>query len=161
LAPAGSAARQRSSYARRVPSSARRPPALRVRILLLCVGCVLMLAAAGAPPAHSAEVGAGSAFSELSSGAGSETGTSATKTVTAAETSTGTSKTVILLALVAAVILLSGIAFVIVRDARRVAPATEADLVEVEERSAHDAAVRLRKRRAKAKAARKQRKRTR
>jgi hypothetical protein len=124
-----------------------------------------MLAAAGAPPAHSAEVGAGNAFSELSSGSGSEASTSATKTVTAARTSTetnkGTSRNVILLALVAAVIVLSGIAFVIVRDARRVAPATEADLAEVEARSAHDAAVRLRKRRAKAKAARKQRKRTR
>jgi len=124
-----------------------------------------MLAATGAPPAHSAEVGGSNAFSELSSGAGSEAGTTATKTVTAAgtstQTTTGPSKILILLALVAAVILLSGIAFVIVRDARRVAPASEADLAEVEARSAHDAAVRLRKRRAKARAARKQRKRTR
>ena len=49
--------------------------------------------------------------------------------------------------------------FVIVRDARRVAPANEADVIEA--RSAHDTAVRLRKRRAKAKAARQQRKRNR
>jgi hypothetical protein len=133
--------------------------------MLLCVGCVLMLGAAGAPSAHSAEVGGGSAFNELSAGSGAEATTSTTKTVTAPKASTeankGTSKSLILLAGAAAVILLSGIAVVIVRDARRIAPATEADLVEVEARSAHDAAVRLRKRRAKAKAARKQRKRTR
>ena len=67
----------------------------------------------------------------------------------------------ILLALVAAVVLLSGIAFVIVRDARRVAPATEADLLDAEARSNHNAGRALRKRRAKAKAARQQRKRNR
>ncbi|HEX7609536.1 MAG TPA: hypothetical protein VF380_02585 [Solirubrobacteraceae bacterium] len=148
-----------------MPSSARRSPALRLRHLFLCVGCALLLGAASAPPAISAEATGGNAFSELAAGAGSEANTPTTKTITATktstETTTGTSKTVILLALVAAVILLSAIAFVIVRDARRVAPATEADLAEGEARSAHDAAVKLRKRRAKAKAARKQRKRTR
>ena len=56
--------------------------------------------------------------------------------------------------------LLSGIAFVIARDARRVAPATDADLAEARVRR-RDPAVTLRKRRAKAKAARQQRKRNR
>ena len=65
----------------------------------------------------------------------------------------------ILLAGAAAALLLAGIAFVIVRDARRFAPANDADVIEA--RSAHDTAVRLRKRRAKAKAARQQRKRNR
>ena len=69
------------------------------------------------------------------------------------------SKSVIVLALVAAVLLLIAIAFVIVRDARRHAPEGDPQLTEAG--AAHDATVRLRKRRAKAKAARQQRKRNR
>ena len=80
------------------------------------------------------------------------TSTSATST-----TETSNSHTLILFAMVAAVVLLSGIAFVIVRDARRVAPAVDAEVTEA--RSNRDTALMLRKRRAKAKAARQQRKR--
>ncbi|HEY2216414.1 MAG TPA: hypothetical protein VGH21_02895 [Solirubrobacteraceae bacterium] len=58
-----------------------------------------------------------------------------------------------------AIVLLIAIASVIVRDARSVAPASDPQVAEA--RSAHDAAAVLRKRRAKAKAARRQRKRNR
>jgi hypothetical protein len=59
----------------------------------------------------------------------------------------------------AAIILLCGIGFVIVRDARRVAPAAEFEAAAG--RSARDNAARQAKRRAQAKAARQQRKRNR
>ncbi len=65
----------------------------------------------------------------------------------------------VLPAVVIGALLLMGIAFVIVRDARRVAPATEGELVEGSTPRHSEAA--LRKRRAKAKAARRQRKRNR
>ena len=84
------------------------------------------------------------------------TETTATTATTATEHDTN-SKGTILLAVAAAIVLLGGIAFVIVRDARRVAPATDGQLAEG--RSGHDPAVMMRKRRAKAKAARQQRKR--
>jgi len=54
-------------------------------------------------------------------------------------------------------VLLLGIAFLIVRDARRVAPASD----EMQTGGSRDPAARLRKRRAQAKAARRQRKRNR
>jgi hypothetical protein len=54
------------------------------------------------------------------------------------------------------VLLLGAIAFLIIRDARGVAPVSDPQLAEA--RSARDSAVALRKRRAKAKAARRQRK---
>ena len=56
---------------------------------------------------------------------------------------------------------MSVIAYVIVRDARRRAPVDDEDVDAKEARAAHDQSVRLQKRRAKAKAARAQRKRTR
>ena len=104
-------------------------------------------------------------FSELATGGGSSgeeparTKTTATNTNarTGTETSTN-SRTLILVAIGAAVVLLAGIAFVIVRDARRVAPAVDGDVVEA--RSGHNPAS-LARRRAKAKAARRQRKRNR
>jgi hypothetical protein len=91
-----------------------------------------------------------------------ETQTSTTSTSTStrnSESGSSTSRTLILVALGAAVVLLSGIGFVIVRDARRVAPAGDADLDGG--RGGRDTAARMRKRRAKAKAARQQRKRNR
>jgi hypothetical protein len=89
-----------------------------------------------------------------------ETKTSTTSTTTSTSTSEPTnSHTVILLVVAAAIVLLSGIAFAIVRDARRVAPATEQEMIQGS--SASETAARLRKRREKAKAARKQRKRNR
>jgi hypothetical protein len=99
----------------------------------------------------------GNSFNELSQKAQAEEQT----TSTAATTETGTtetknSKTTIFIAVGAALVLLVGIAYVIVRDARRVAPAT--DPAEIEARAVRDNAVQMRARRAKAKAARQQRK---
>ena len=64
-----------------------------------------------------------------------------------------------MIALIAAVLLLMVIAFVIIRDARRVAPVSESELSGGT--SARDQAARHASRRAKAKAARRQRKRNR
>ena len=150
-----------SRYARDVPSRLR-PVSLnlRPRACALCLAAVLALAAAGTvvPGALAANLGNGGALSQLTEGEPEETKTSTTSTSTSSSEPTN-NHTVILLALAAAVLLLSGIAFVIVRDARRVAPATEREMIQGS--SASDTAVQLRKRRAKAKAARKQRKRNR
>jgi hypothetical protein len=103
----------------------------------------------------------GGAFNELSQGAQQET----TPTTTATETngtttaSTSNSKKTVLIIIAVAVLLLVAIAYVIVRDARRMAPAGDPQVAEA--RSAHDSAATLRKRRAKGKAARQQRKRNR
>lgn len=106
-----------------------------------------------------AAVSSEGAFNQLSEAATKES-TQTQKTETTGTTEkTSNSKKTIIIALVAAVVLLSAIAYVIVRDARRVAPAGDPQLVEA--RSAHDQAAQLRKRRAKAKAARRQRRRTR
>jgi hypothetical protein len=122
---------------------------------------MLALAGAGAvaPASIAANLGNGGALNQLTEGEPEETKTSTTSTTSSTSTSATNNHTVILLALAAAVLLLSGIAFVIVRDARRVAPATEREMIQGS--SASDTAVQLRKRRAKAKAARKQRKRNR
>ncbi len=125
---------------------------------MLTLSALLALLSVGAPAAMSASLETGGALSELTQGGQEETNTSTTST-TGTSSSNTNSKSVILLALAAAALLLAGIAFVIVRDARRVAPASEADVIEA--RSAHDTAVKMRKRRAKAKAARQQRKRNR
>jgi hypothetical protein len=126
---------------------------------LACV-CALAPAALLAPDAM-AEGVVGNSFSELtrkSEEASATTATTAANT-TSSESNSNTSKVLILVALGAAVVLLSGIGFVIVRDARRVAPAGEADLGDA--RASRDTAAQMRKRRAKAKAARQQRKRNR
>ncbi len=117
------------------------------------------MAFAPAASAAGAPVG-GSSLQELAeTPEASTTTTSTASTTSSTESSTTNDQKTILIAIVAAVILLSGIAYVIARDARRVAPATDADLAEG--RSGKDPAVTLRKRRAKAKAARQQRKRNR
>jgi H+/Cl- antiporter ClcA len=144
-----------------VPSFVRASGCPPIRLSLLGICVALVLCGGSASVAAATSVSPGTSFSELTSGQ-NEPQTTPTNTVTTASTSTETnsnSQTLIIVALAAAVLLLSGIAFVIVRDARRVAPA--ADLDAIEARSGHDAAVRLRKRRAKAKAAKRQRKRTR
>lgn len=117
-----------------------------------CAALLLGVCATGAPVAH----GAGNAFSELTESA--QTTTTATAKTSSEGSSDSNSTGVIVIALVAAVLLLSGIAFVIVRDARRVAPAGENGLGG---RGSRDPAARARQRRAKAKAARQQRKRNR
>jgi hypothetical protein len=118
----------------------------------------MAVAGASAPAAMSASPLSGSgALTELTEGA--QTTPTQTATTTATATETTNSKSVIILALVAAFALLIGIAFVIVRDARRVAPVTDSQLSEGG--SARDSTARFERRRAKAKAARRQRKRNR
>jgi hypothetical protein len=126
----------------------------------LCLCAVMTLACAGAvvPVAASAALG-GNAFNELAEGQQETTTTNTTTTAASTESSSGSNSTVIAIAIVAAVVLLAGIVFVIVRDARKVAPAGDGLLGEG--RGARDSAARLRKRRARAKAARQQRKRNR
>lgn len=113
-----------------------------------------------APGALAAGIGGGSALSELTEGAPESTETTSTAT-TAASTSaqSGISSSILVAGVGAAAVLLIGIMFVIFRDMRRVAPAGEADLLEGANARHSQAA--LRKRRAKAKAARRQRKRNR
>jgi hypothetical protein len=121
----------------------------------------LTLAASAMPVAVAAGLNPGSSFSELAGG-GQETSTTPTtpKTKTSSTSTEPTnSHSIALVALGAAVVLLCGIAFVIARDARKVAPA--GDVEAMERGSARDSAARLRRRRSKAKAARQQRKRNR
>jgi uncharacterized protein HemX len=125
-------------------------------MLCLCALLALGSAAAHAPAAMSA--GLSNPLGELSERESTTTPTKTTATTTESSSSSNSS-TVVVLALLAAGALLVGIAFVIVRDARRVAPVTDAELGEGG--SARDSAARLRRRRAKAKAARQQRKRNR
>jgi hypothetical protein len=111
-------------------------------------------------PAALAAPAEGQALQELTGGSPATETTPTTSTSSTTTTSSNSnSRTTILLALGGAVLLLCAIGFVIARDARRVAPATDAELAE--SRSRHDPAVMLRKRRAKAKAARQARKRNR
>lgn len=115
--------------------------------------------------ALAANAASGNAFSELTEG-GQQASTATTpttpKTVSTASTTT-TSNTntsgVLLLGLIAAGALITGIAFMILRDARRVAPVPDGQMAAG--RPARDVAAMMRKRRAKAKAARRQRKRNR
>jgi hypothetical protein len=119
-----------------------------------------VLGAIGTPAAHSAGLGGGGALHELTESQ-PETTTTAT-TSKSASTSSGeptNSQKTIFLALGAAVLLLGAIAIVIARDARRVAPAGDPDAIERE--SSRGSAAQLRRRRAKARAARQQRKRNR
>ena len=126
------------------------------------MAAVLALAGGSVPAATAAgTLGGNSSFNELTKEGQTEATTTGTATTgeTKAATEPANSSRTILLALGAAVLLLSAIAFVIVRDARRVAPAGDSELIEG--RSARDQAAQLRRRRAKAKAARRQRKRNR
>jgi hypothetical protein len=136
-------------------------PALRASLSLLAVlallGCSL-LAPAGA---SASSVEGGNSFNELSQKAQEEEPKSTstnTTTGTSSSESHNSSKT-LLIGLGAAVVLLGVIGFVIVRDARRVAPAGAEDFTEGKRGS--DPAARRRNRRAKSKAARQQRKKNR
>ena len=109
-------------------------------------------------------MGGGSAFSELTEG-GKETSSTATTASTALTESSASGSgsntgTVLVLGLGAAVVLIGGIAFLIMRDAHRMAPVPDGQVSGMG-RSGRDPAVTMRKRRAKAKAARRQRKRNR
>jgi hypothetical protein len=111
------------------------------------------------PVASAAELSGGNALSELTKSEPETTTTATTATSATKEETTSTSSPTVYLALGAGAVLLVGIVFVIMRDVRRVAPAGDVELAEAT--VAHDAALRVRKRRAKAKAARQQRKRNR
>lgn len=103
----------------------------------------------------------GGALGNLTEGASEEQTTTPAKaanTGSSEETTHNSSSTVAIVIAIGAV-LLAGVAFVIIRDARRWAPAGDAELVEAGG-SRHSPAA-LQRRRAKAKAARKQRKRNR
>jgi hypothetical protein len=131
----------------------------RIASLSLALVLALSLLVLSTPAALAASSG-GNAFGELTEGQSEPAKTVSTATSTRASTSeTTNSQTLIILALVAAVLLLVGIAFVIARDARKVAPAGDAELTAG--LASRDWAARQRKRRAKAKAARRQRKRNR
>jgi hypothetical protein len=80
-----------------------------------------------------------------------------TTTATSAAESSSNGNTALILAFVAAIALLVGIAFVILRDAHSVAPVSDGP----SGGGTRDPAARMRKRRRKAKAARQQRKRNR
>lgn len=125
--------------------------------VIACALCLTALLALAGTPAVAARLGSGSAFSELTEEKPEETKTATTVTTGNTTNSEPTnSHTTILVVLGAAVLLLGAIAFLIIRDARGVAPASDPQLAEA--RSARDSAAALRKRRAKAKAARRQRK---
>jgi len=128
----------------------------------MALATVTTTSGAGTPGAPKAtpEGANGSAFSELSKGAQQETTPTETTETNGTTTSpTTNSKKTVIIIVIAAIALLVAIGYVIVRDARRMAPAADPQVAEA--RSAHDSAATLRKRRAKAKAARQQRKRNR
>jgi H+/Cl- antiporter ClcA len=132
----------------------------RAPVCALAVAAMLCGGAAGAPVALAANVEGGNAFNELSSKAQEEENTTSTATTTGtSESEAHNSNKTILIAVGVAIVLLVAIAAVIIRDARRVAPAGAEELAEGG--SGRDHAVRRRNRRAKAKAARTQRKKNR
>lgn len=120
----------------------------------------MMCAVAPAAALALGSVEGGSSFSELSQQAQETTPTTTTAATTSTETTSNTDTvTVVLLSLGAAGLLIGGIAYFIMRDARKVAPAGDVRLVEAG--AARDSTQRLHRRRAKARAARQQRKRNR
>jgi uncharacterized protein HemX len=132
---------------------------LKTRACLLAAFVLLAMTVTGVSVASASSLGGGNSLSELTQKAQSEeqtTSTATTSETAATTTPTKNSKTTIFIGVGIALVLLVGIASVIVRDARRVAPA--GDVAEVEARTARDNAVQMRNRRAKAKAARQQRK---
>jgi hypothetical protein len=131
---------------------------LNCRLGCLLVATLLMTGCVCAPAAPAASVGGGSAFSELTEGGQATTETTAGTAPPKSPGSTASSSTVLLLGVIAAGALIAGIAFLIMRDAHRVAPVGDGQAIG---RSGRDPAATMRKRRAKAKAARHQRKRNR
>lgn len=130
----------------------------------MCAVLALVPAGTCASGALAASAAGGSAFNELAEGGKSTATTPTTATTTKTESTSSSSYSntsgVLLLGLIAAGGLLAGIAFMILRDARRVAPIPDGQTT-AEGRPARDVAAMMRKRRAKAKAARRQRKRNR
>ena len=130
------------------------------RACALWLAVVLALAAAPVSAAVAAGFNEGGALGKLTEGQETETSTTSTAATTNKSSESGTSSTVLIVVVGAAAVLLAGVAFVIIRDARRVAPATDVDFAKGGASARHTEAA-LRRRRAKAKAARRQRKRNR
>lgn len=135
----------------------------RHTVSILRAVLVLLVASLSLPGVASAELSSGG-LSELANKASEEEATKSAATTPAngkqeTETNSSIPGTLALLGVAAIVVLLGGIAFVIVRDARSVAPV--ADGGASGGGGSRNPEVRLRKRRAKAKAARRQRKRNR
>lgn len=124
----------------------------------LCLATLPMLAGASVQAASAAGFEGGS-LNKLTEGQEAETSTTSTAANTTKSESTGTSSSILFIVVGTAVVLLAGVAFVIMRDARRVAPATDVEFAQAA--SARRSEEALRRRRAKAKAARQQRKRNR
>jgi hypothetical protein len=129
--------------------------------LIACATLAGSIALLSAPAAMAAGIEGGNALNELTKSEPETSNRLRTSTQASSESSAGTSNSKLLLVVggAAAVVLLGGIAFAIMRDARRVAPAGDLGLPEARSRS--DAAARVRRRRAQAKAARRHRKRNR
>jgi cytoskeletal protein RodZ len=135
---------------------------LRARACLVAVVAALGGTTVGVPAAAAANVEGGNSFNELSTKAQEQeqentTSTATTKSET--ETEAHNSNKTLFIGIGAAIVLLVAIATVIVRDARRVAPAGAEEIGEG--RSGRDRVAQHRRRRAKAKAARTQRKKNR
>jgi hypothetical protein len=146
-------------YARRVFAGCPRP-LCSLRAFALVLLATLSLAGMSSPAIAVTSVEGGSAFNELSQKAQEQETTKSTETQTVtAPKETRNSKSTIAIGIGAAIVLLLAIAGVIIRDAHRRAPAD--DPADIEARVNHDLAMQQRKRRAKAKAARQQRKRNR
>jgi cobalamin biosynthesis Mg chelatase CobN len=114
--------------------------------------------AGAAPGGNGGSLGSSEALSNLTNGGGEEEAAAQTTPTTTSSSSSGVSTSVLVPIFAAGAVLLLGIAFFIVRDARSVAP-VGGGLGGAG--SSQDRAARQRKRRAKAKAARRQRKRNR
>jgi hypothetical protein len=148
-------------YPRRV-SNLRLPASPRGAIArFACVAGLALgsLGAVGAPVALSAELSGGNALGELTKSEPETTTTAAKATTTTTTEEPKNNSSTVFLAIGAGAVLLLGIVFVIMRDVRRVAPAGDVELAEAT--VARDTALRVSRRRAKAKAARQQRKRNR
>jgi len=131
---------------------------LRASLCALCLVALLGFAASAAPAARAASLGSEGALGKLTEAQPEETETKTTSTSTASS-EPHNSSTLLLAGIGAAAVLLIGIVFLIMRDVRGVVPATEVDLLDGSATRRSEAA--MRKRRAKAKAARQQRKRNR
>src|SRR5438552_16117231 len=120
--------------------SPRRPASPRRRGLPLLAWAALALSASvlGAPAAMAAGLGGRSSFDELNQAVQRQsegTTTQPASTKSAETSSNSNSGTLLAIGAGVAVVLLGGVAFVIVRDARRVASAGDAGLIESRARS--------------------------
>jgi hypothetical protein len=139
----------------RLPSTSGR---LRASMCLLCLVALLGFGATAAPMAGAASsLGESGSLSKLAEEQPEEE--AKTTSTSAASSEPRNSSTLLLLGIGAAAVLLIGIVYLIMRDVRGVVPATEVDLLDGSATRRSEAA--MRKRRAKAKAARQQRKRNR